>query len=253
MNAVIEQNLNAYLLSYAAIPGAVLRQNDRIAWVDSGFASSSLNSVVFARFRPEEADTEIDAVLTYFREHARPLTWHIGPSSEPADLGDRLIARGMSHAEDEPGMAVALSPAQLDFEPPTGLIVEPVRTARQLEEWIGVWLFPVPADLRTLHFEAFRRRGLGDDLPWQCYLGRVDGAPVAAVELFMERGVAGVQYVVTLPHLRRRGIGAAMTAYALREARGRGCTVAALSASPDGIGIYRRLGFVEYCLIRRFE
>jgi len=114
-------------------------------------------------------------------------------------------------------------------------------------------LFPVPADLHTLHFEAFRRRGLGDDLPWQCYLGRVDGAPVATVELFVDRGVAGIQYVVTLPHLRRRGIGGAMTGYALREAWTRGCEIAVLSASPDAIGIYRKLGFVEYCLIRRFE
>ncbi|MGH2343587.1 MAG: hypothetical protein ACRDG4_00055, partial [Chloroflexota bacterium] len=175
MGAMIEDNLNAYLLSYAAIPGAVARQNDRIAWVDSGFASSSLNSVVLARFTPEDADTEIESVLSRFREHARPLTWHIGPSSEPADLGARLIAHGMSHAEDEPGMAIALRVAQVDFDPLVGLVVETVRTERQLAEWVDVWLFPVPADLRALHFEALRRRGLGDDLPWQFYLGRVDG------------------------------------------------------------------------------
>src|SRR5581483_2422062 len=86
MPEAIEENSNAYLLSYAGLPGAHLRQDEHLAWVDSGAAISDFNSVVYARFGPQEVDAGIDSVLTHFRTHERPLTWHIGPSSEPADL-----------------------------------------------------------------------------------------------------------------------------------------------------------------------
>lgn len=60
-----------------------------------------------------------------------------------------------------------------------------------------------------------------------------------------------MHYVVTLPEVRRRGIGASMTLRVLREARAMGYRVAVLTTSPDGIGIYRRIGFRAYCWFRR--
>ena len=76
---------------------------------------------------------------------------------------------------------------------------------------------------------------------------------MATIELFTGAGVASVQYVVTLPAVRRQGIAAAMTRHALRAAGQLGYRVAVLTASPDGFGVYHRLGFREYCRFRRFE
>jgi GNAT superfamily N-acetyltransferase len=254
ISVLIEETGNAYLLSYADLSGAQLHRDDRLAWVDSGVAISDFNSVVYARFTPRKADSGIESVLAHFREQARPLTWHIGPSSAPADLASRLTAHGMTHDDndDEPGMAVAIDQARLDFAMPAGLVVEPVRDARELAEWVAVWLFPVPAEIRAVCFEVLLQRGFGDDRPWRFYLGRVSGIPVACAELFEYQGVIGVQHVVTLPAARRRGIGAAITQHVLREGQGRGCKVATLTASPAGIGLYRRLGFAEYCKIYRY-
>jgi GNAT superfamily N-acetyltransferase len=254
MRVVIEESTNAYLLSYACVSGAYARQDERLTWVDSGVAISDFNSVAYARFSPEEVGAGIESVLTHFRKHGRPLTWHIGPSSAPADLASRLLAHGMTHddTDDEPGMAVVIDAARLDFAMPAGLVVEPVRDERELAEWAAVWLFPVPAEVRSVCFDLLRRRGLGDEHPWCFYLGRVAGEPVACAELFMHQGVAGVQHVVTLPAVRRRGIGAAITRHVLREGQARGCTIATLTASPAGIGVYRRLGFVEYCKVYRY-
>jgi hypothetical protein len=38
-----------------------------------------------------------------------------------------------------------------------------------------------------------------------------------------------------------------MTQAALREAEASGCRTVVLTASPYGVGVYRRLGFREYC------
>ena len=70
MRALIEENINAYVLSFAALPGACLRQDDRLAWVDSGVGGSDFNAVAYARFTPEGADVGIESILTHFRERA---------------------------------------------------------------------------------------------------------------------------------------------------------------------------------------
>lgn len=68
-----------------------------------------------------------------------------------------------------------------------------------------------------------------------------------AVRATSGRGVfddeATVIFVNTDPAWRRRGIGEAMTAEALRAAAGAGARRACLDASGAGLAIYRRLGF----------
>ena len=54
---------------------------------------------------------------------------------------------------------------------------------------------------------------------------------------------ATVVFVNTHPAWRGRGIGTAMTAAALRAAKGSGATRACLDASASGLSIYLRLGF----------
>ena len=111
----------------------------------------------------------------------------------------------------------------------------------------------MPDGARRLYLDALLRRGLGDDLPWRYYVGRLGGAPVATAELFVGEGVAAVHHVVTLPEVRRRGIGSAMTLRLLHDARALGYRVGVLTASPSGIESYRRIGFREYCWFRRFK
>ena len=251
--ATIEASLNAHLLSFARLPGAVLHDEGDCTWLDAGIASAPFNAVVSARFGPDEVDARIEAVLGHFRRHARPFTWHVGPGSTPEDLGDALLAHGMTLGDDEPGMALELDRIGADPAPPPGLTIETVRDERGLAAWVSVWLFPLPDDARRYLLPVLLERGLGDDLPWRFSLGRLNGAPVATTEIFLGEGVAAVHHVVTLPEVRRRGIGTAMTARALRDAHALGYRVAVLTASPDGIGSYRRLGFREFCQVRRYE
>jgi GNAT superfamily N-acetyltransferase len=251
--ATIEANINDYLLSFARLPGAFLHADSESVWIDSGVPDATFNSIVHARFSRPDIDARIDAVLSHFRHRAQPVTWHIGPTSEPPDLAQVLLAHGMTHSEDEPGMAIEIERMRDDVGAPPGLAIEPVCDERGLRAWVDVWLFPVPDDVRQSIHTVLQQRGLGADLSWRYYIGRLDGKPVAISELFVGHGVAAVHYVVTLPEVRRRGIGTAMTLHVLREARARGYGVAVLTASPEGISVYRRIGFREYCWFRRYE
>lgn len=250
---VIEANINAYLLSFAWLPGAVLHDDADSTWVDSGVASATLNSIVRAHFTPGTVDAQIESTLAHFKQRNLPVTWHIGPTTQPPDLGQALLAHGMTHSEDEPGMAVELASIQDNVLPPDGLTIREVRDEGGLYDWVSVWLGPAPEETRKLHFAALLNRGLGDGPPWRYYVGYFDGKPVATSELFVGEGVAAVHYVVTQRDLRRRGIGAALTLHVLRAARDQGYHVAVLTASPEGHGTYQRIGFQDYCWFHRYE
>jgi GNAT superfamily N-acetyltransferase len=84
-------------------------------------------------------------------------------------------------------------------------------------------------------------------------VGVVDDAPVATATLFFTAGVAGLYFVSTVPAMRGRGIGAAISRVALVAARDLGYRVAVLGSSPMGYGVYERLGFREVCTVEVFE
>jgi len=72
---------------------------------------------------------------------------------------------------------------------------------------------------------------------------RVDGV-WACVALTLRLGDdASVQYVATEPAFRRRGLASRLLGAALGEPRADGLRTATLQASPDGRGVYERLGF----------
>ena len=144
-------------------------------------------------------------------------------------------------------MAADLLALEADAPQPAGLEVSQVRDLSALEQWIQASFagFGFSATGSHSAFEVFA--GLGFDLPLRSYLGTLHGEPVAVSQLFLGAGVAGIYIVATVPEARRQGIATALTLAPLREARALGYRIGILHASPMGLGVYRRLGFREYC------
>ena len=115
------------------------------------------------------------------------MTWHVGPSATPADLGDRLLAHGLVHEEDEPGMALALSRKAAPPPAPAGLAIEEVRDARGLADWVAVWLFPVPAPGGAARWRSCAGGGWAPGAPGATTSAGWP-APVATAELFTAPG-----------------------------------------------------------------
>lgn len=101
--------------------------------------------------------------------------------------------------------------------------------------------------------------GLGGDPATAHLVGVLDGTPVGCAAVFVgarrdERPPAAlVEDVVTVAWARRAGIGGALTHACLTLARARGLGRAVLTSSPDGHGIYRRLGFRDCCTVSRYR
>ena len=77
--------------------------------------------------------------------------------------------------------------------------------------------------------------------PTRFWLACVDGVPVATALSHVAHGVVNVEAVTTLPSIAGRGLGEAVTwAATLAEP----ALPAVLIASDDGVGIYRRMGYL---------
>jgi ribosomal protein S18 acetylase RimI-like enzyme len=87
---------------------------------------------------------------------------------------------------------------------------------------------------------------------FRAFLASDAGEPIAVASLYLAAGVAGIYNVATLPAARRRGIGTHLTDATLRAARSAGYRVAVLQATPEAIGVYRRLGFRPYCRLQSY-
>lgn len=252
--AAIEDNLSDQFAIFARyIPQASWRDDGETKVFLTGIPSPVFNGVFQAQLDADRLDAQIEDMMAAFKAIGAPMYWWTGPATRPADLGSHLQAHGLHHEYDFPGMAMDLLTLG-DAEPPAGLAIERVGSARSLRTWCDVLArsFALPTLVGDAFMDAFVRTGLGEDLPWRWYLGLLDGEPVATSLLAVSAGVAGVYYVSTLPEARRRGFGSAMTLRPLLDARGLGYRAGILRSSEMGVRVYRSLGFRECCKIGRY-
>jgi ribosomal protein S18 acetylase RimI-like enzyme len=251
----IQENEVRFWLERARIAGWEVHEERGLAWYVSGMAGSMDNGVLRTHLTNEDADRRIEEMQAAFTERELPLVWWGGPARTPADLAARLEAHGFVSQGDDPGMAIDLRALVEDLPTPSGLTVERVADNQQLAEWIvtlrvanGGSVPQLPLSERSITLN--RPDTYVADDPYRLYIARLDGKAVATVAVQLAAGVAGLYCVATVPDARRQGIGSAVVLAGLRDARADGYRVGVLGSSPMGYGVYRRLGFREYCTLQ---
>jgi N-acetylglutamate synthase len=188
-----------------------------------------------------QEDAERDAVLGLLERVADVGVPHClqlapGCSHQLRELGKE---RGMRREVDIPLMALTnerelppLDEGDLVIE-----VLDPEQAVIHAEVAAAGFHAPLEAFLRLMTPAVIGRPGV------RTYVGRIGGEPVATgVGVCLENHV-GIFNLATLPAHRRRGYGASITGRAVRDGIARGARWAWLQSSPDGYGIYERLGF----------
>lgn len=250
----IEANLWELPAYWGQSPQVELHDDADMMWYVTGVAHPMLNAVVRTQLAPGDMDARIEETLNHFKSRKLPMMWWIGPTTRPADLGEHLEARGLIHAGDSPGMAVDLQALKEDLSMPSDLKIERVGGVETLREWLHPFTsgFGVPDFAARTFFDSFASLGFDKHLPLHHYVGWLNGEPVASSSVLLGAGVSGIYNVATVPQVRGQGIGAALTLAPLRESRDMGYRIGILQSSSMGFNVYRRIGFQEYCKLRRY-
>jgi ribosomal protein S18 acetylase RimI-like enzyme len=110
--------------------------------------------------------------------------------------------------------------------------------------------YGLPVDWASITYDLWLKFGF--DFPTRNYLGYLNGKPVSTSTVFYGGGAAGIYDVATLPEVRGKGLGAALTLKPLQDAREMGYRVGVLQSSEMGFNVYKKLGFRHLCQIENF-
>jgi GNAT superfamily N-acetyltransferase len=244
--AAVEANVFAMLRTATEALGGDFQIGPPLSRCHAWPGSPIFKGVWGASLAEAEVEAAIDETLAWFQARQAPFFfWWTGAETRPADLGQRLVARGLSVFEERaPAMTAEIDRLNWDNPRPAGLRLAPVAAEGQLLQWKQVFLesFGIPEFAGQAWVEATLAIGLGRT-PWHLLLGSLDGEPACCGLLFCGAGVAGL--IGLGPAFRRRGLGSAMQLERLRIARELGYRYAVLFASELGYSPYLKLGFTD--------
>ena len=252
--SAIEENLSAWIPVFGTV-GQIFENNPvGVRRTITGYPISMFNSVMDTHLAPEKINTAIQCIKSDAKEHKLPVLWWVVPSTQPPDLGKRLQEYDFSIEDDDPGMAVELENLNEMLPKPENFLIRAAKANKAWKQWsiilYSTYGIPSPGEMKI---EGWRRM-LQEATPKmvQAYTGFLDNKPVATSLILLSANAAGIYCVGTIPEARRKGIGAWMTLYPLLQARSLGYKIGVLFASEMGLGVYRSLGFHEYCKITSY-
>lgn len=243
----LERNQWELFRSIALHGGAEVHDADGVLWWVTGVQAAPFNGVLRTTVPPERADGAIDTVSATLDSRGAPWSWYVGPASLPLDLAGRLRAKAFRVLDTLPGMAAPLheAPDSSAHALPSApaLRFEQVREEPSLEAF-GT-LLGLAFDMPPAVVDPFLRMLDAGDV--RNFIALDDGEPVACASLVQAAGVAGLYNIGVLPDRQGEGIGTAVTAALMAEARAGGAETAVLWSSAAGLRCYRGLGFEERC------
>lgn len=241
------EQLSTFLL-FERVTGAQRLPNPGIVGIETGVDFPLLNGVLESDLDDADLGPTVASVTEHFRDQVLPMLWWHRPTARPADLGRRLLAAGFQAVGSQP-VIVCDAGAVPDLPVPAGFTTRRVTDRDDLDVYANVFGrgFGLPPNVVAFFSDLLLAVGLGPDAQVRSFVGLLDGEAVATASVFLHDDVAGIYNISALEHVRGRGIGANVTAVAMREATNEGIRCLSLQSSEAGYRIYQTLGFREVC------
>jgi GNAT superfamily N-acetyltransferase len=257
-------NLHALFRAMSALEGGRLEEVGAVSRHLSFPTNPMFKGAWATHLPPGDEDAIIEETIAWFRDQGAPFFfWWRDPGCTPADLGARLMARGLISMEGQarelahgivqastgaPVMVMDLGMGDEDMphRVPSGYEMRLVESEADLLAFKQVFVttYEIPDWAGQAWVDATLAFGI-PDAPWRIFLGWLDGEPVASNLLFNGGGFASVYAIATTPPARGKGIGAAITLAPLMIARAEGWRYATLFSTEMGMPVYRRIGFAD--------
>ncbi len=219
-------NYAATQITAQVTPGLdVILREDVIITTSAIFPSPDANHACLLRTAPSAADGLLDEIVDVFQPQGLPATIFLSPACAPADLAERLLARGFIRQEGEEAWVVLEN--LLDFEIPALSPQAQVRTITPDEALTYAQIFMAAFEMPS-EFAPYMAQLLTPSigLPDVChYLALLDGQPAGILSLLCYEGVGVIGSGGVLPEHRRGGAAFNLTIQAALDARERGIDI----------------------------
>lgn len=224
-----------------ALDGAIVERRGPWLLFDSGAGTQDLDQAIVAG-EASVAATDLDMVEAWFRERGTAFSlWLRKPADN--DVIRSAKAAGFQELRSEPAML--LSPIRDDRSRSTLLEIDVVKDAAGVDAYVAADAEEGERHSTRWEQDAALARAVLAMPGMRLLVGRVSGRPVARSMVVVSGELAGVTNVYVAPSMRRRGLGVAITAAAIRSGCELGATAACLEATPMGEPLYQAMGFRE--------
>lgn len=230
--------LAAERAAVAAWPALETAQIGRWLWRFSNGGSRRANSVSCLDSPGAEVDRAIAEAEARYRACGVAASFQVGDVCEPADLGERLRARG--YTDHDPCTTLGI-----DLPSPVAMPSDAELTLRMTEAWLAVYTSTLTPDRARTNPLILAR------IPEPCAFVSVRrGGDVVGCTLAVVSGdTAVVECVGTVASARRQGVARDAVQAALSYAHAQGARRAALSALATNMpaqALYSQLGFTQW-------
>jgi hypothetical protein len=217
----------------------------------SKFPIMRMNVVGLAAFTAANVDEGIQHVIKRYQQEEKPFSWVVGPTSQPAHLGERLIAAGLTRADDKSMWGMVLRDLNVPIPVNPAIRVQQV-TIEEYETHIPMMVqaFGSGTTEEVFRMAISGHKTRGDRC--KCYLAYVpDNEEAVAFSMSIsmnDRRIVSLGGAATLPAHRGKGIYSSMVAKRLEDARAMGATHAIINAmKTTSAPICAKIGFEIAC------
>lgn len=190
----------------------------------------------------DNQEFRVRQMVSFIKAGIMPGSIIITPNTKPENLAEILAGKGFSIKDGPVGMMLYLDGYNQSLPEIPNFTVERVTEQEQLAEWLNIVVTALFGyDIVTL--EQFSDVLALDNTYF--YLGLSDNKPVTACMTITVGDTSVLEMVATLKEYRRRGFATRAVNMALSDLRDMGIKTVSLRAEPDGVGVYKSLGFRE--------
>ncbi|MFO7568209.1 MAG: GNAT family N-acetyltransferase [Smithellaceae bacterium] len=247
---IIEQTYFANARHWGTL-NASLSHVGSIGAMKTGIDSADLNMAWNETpLTPGDAGTIEDIKQSFYKDNL-PFWWWVFPVAKSPTTLSMLQTQGFTLVERIPCMLADTANLPIHASRNRAITVTLINTLEDLRRWEEVSFtgFDFPPETRRQYRRFVDTFQLAPESPQKFFLACINDKPVATSLLFMHENAGGIYFVTTLAEERGKGIGLEITQATMRFAKMAGARYATLQSSPDGLPVYQRAGFREYCLV----
>ena len=179
-----------------------------------------------------------------------PFWWWVYPCGQSDKTKEILQNGGFNYRESISCMALDLdSRPPLQIQKSDGIEISLVKDDRELKIWEDVSFagFEMPQKTRRQYNEFVKSFDVSKNSQQKLFLTYWKGMPVATALLFFNGDAAGFYFITTLAAYRKRGIAMELVKSAIKYVQTSSYKYCILQSSKEGLNVYLRAGFKEYC------